>query len=36
MCPISRALTGVEVTLDMPDLVLGDEDEEPEEGVSAD
>jgi osmotically inducible protein OsmC len=36
MCPISRALTGAELTLDMPDLVLGDEDEEPEEGVSAD
>jgi osmotically inducible protein OsmC len=36
MCPISRALTGVEVTLDMPDLVLEDEEEEPEEGVSAD
>src|SRR4051812_30533808 len=35
MCPISRALTGVDVTLDLPDLVLEDDDEEVEEGVSA-
>ena len=36
MCPISRALTGIEITLDLPDLVLDDEDEEAEEGVSTD
>jgi osmotically inducible protein OsmC len=35
MCPISRALTGIEVTLDMPDLVLEDEEEEAGEGASA-
>jgi len=30
MCPISRALTGTEVTLDMPDLVLDEDEEEAE------
>src|SRR4051812_42975376 len=37
MCPISRALTGIEITLDLPDLVLEDEDEDAdvEQGVSA-
>jgi osmotically inducible protein OsmC len=34
MCPISRALTGIEITLDLPDLVLDDEEEEAEEGVA--
>ena len=34
MCPISRALTGIEITLDMPDLVLGTRTRK-EEGVSA-
>jgi osmotically inducible protein OsmC len=27
MCPISRALAGVDISLEMPDLVLDDEDE---------
>jgi lipoyl-dependent peroxiredoxin len=36
MCPISRALAGVDVTLELPDLVLDDEEEEAEaEGVQA-
>jgi osmotically inducible protein OsmC len=30
MCPISRALTGIEITLDMPDLVLDEDEEEAE------
>jgi osmotically inducible protein OsmC len=30
MCPVSRALAGIDITLDMPDLVL--ESEEDEEG----
>jgi osmotically inducible protein OsmC len=28
MCPVSRALAGIDVTLDLPDLVLEDEEEE--------
>jgi osmotically inducible protein OsmC len=34
MCPISRALAGVDVTLDLPDLVL-DDDEEEADGETA-
>jgi len=35
MCPISRALAGVDITLDLPDLVLTpDEDEDDEDGES--
>jgi osmotically inducible protein OsmC len=30
MCPISRALAGIEITLDMPDLVLDEDEEEAE------
>jgi osmotically inducible protein OsmC len=33
MCPVSRALAGIDITLDLPDLVL--EDEEEEEDVAA-
>jgi osmotically inducible protein OsmC len=36
MCPVSRALAGIDVTLDMPDLVLEeDEDDEAVEGDEA-
>ena len=30
MCPISRALTGIDITLDLPDLILDDEEEDDE------
>ncbi len=33
MCPISRALAGIDITLELPDLVLADdEDEQVAEG----
>jgi osmotically inducible protein OsmC len=36
MCPLSRALAGIDITLDLPDLVLEDEeDEEDEEAAGA-
>ena len=36
MCPISRALTGIDITLDLPDLILeDDEDEEAEDEDAA-
>ena len=28
MCPISRALAGIDITLELPDLILDDEDED--------
>lgn len=33
MCPISRALAGIDITLEMPDLVLEDEEDEGEESA---
>jgi osmotically inducible protein OsmC len=35
MCPVSRALAGVDITLEMPDLVLDDEEDEGAEGEGA-
>jgi hypothetical protein len=30
-CPVSKALAGIEITLDLPDLPPEEEEEEPEE-----
>jgi hypothetical protein len=30
MCPISRALAGIDITLEMPDLMLDDDEDEEE------
>ena len=30
MCPISRALAGIDITLEMPDLMLDDDEDEDE------
>jgi lipoyl-dependent peroxiredoxin len=36
MCPISRALAGIDITLELPDLILEDEDEDDEAAVETD
>jgi lipoyl-dependent peroxiredoxin len=36
MCPVSRALAGIDVTLELPDLVLESEDDEEAEGAEGD
>jgi osmotically inducible protein OsmC len=35
MSPLSRALTGIDVTLELPELILDDDEEDEDAGVSA-
>jgi len=35
MSPLSRALTGIDVALELPELILEDEDEDEEDGEDA-